>query len=145
MQFSYFHSCEKRQQVAHNFGEAGGDIIINENKSSLTINSRHGISIKNPFCYFSSRYIISISFLSARASIIPTASYVRYFGISSSTACVWCQWFNPLATGNSYRCYAQHCGCWWPGALAPGHQHPQYWLITFCTSLYHNNSNEIWT
>ena len=24
--------------------------------------------------------------------------------------------------------YNQHCGYWWPGALAPGHQWPQCWL-----------------
>ena len=24
-------------------------------------------------------------------------------------------------------CLSQYCGCWWPGALAPGHPQPQYW------------------
>ena len=26
----------------------------------------------------------------------------------------------------------QHCGCWCPGAKAPGHQHPQCWLNIHC-------------
>ena len=26
--------------------------------------------------------------------------------------------------------FNQHCVCWWPGALAPRHQHPQCWVWT---------------
>ena len=31
---------------------------------------------------------------------------------------------------NHQRIFNQHCGYWWPGALAPGHQYPQCWLHT---------------
>ena len=28
--------------------------------------------------------------------------------------------------------HTQHCGYWWPGAKAPGHQYPLCWLNTHC-------------
>ena len=31
-------------------------------------------------------------------------------------------------TGPIQWMFSQHCGYWWPGALAPGHQQPQCWL-----------------
>ena len=35
--------------------------------------------------------------------------------------------FNPKTPGNAW-VRSQHCGYWCPGAKAPGHQYPQYWL-----------------
>ena len=34
---------------------------------------------------------------------------------------------NPQTPGNAW-VRSQHCGYWCPGAKAPGHQYPQYWL-----------------
>ena len=34
---------------------------------------------------------------------------------------------NPWTLGNTW-VHSQHCGYWCPGAKAPGHQYPQYWL-----------------
>ena len=39
--------------------------------------------------------------------------------------------FNSVTTGSTWKhnwVFFQHCGCWCPGANAPGHQQPQCWL-----------------
>ena len=36
----------------------------------------------------------------------------------------------------TYSGVGQHWSCWWPGAKAPDHQHPQYWLNQSMPILY---------
>ena len=38
---------------------------------------------------------------------------------------------NPWIAGNLLE-HTQHCGYWWPGAKAPGHQYPQCWPNIHC-------------
>ena len=40
-------------------------------------------------------------------------------------------WNWPINTGNGWVC-TQYCSYWFPGAKAPGHQHPQVWISIHC-------------
>ena len=77
--------------------------------------------------------------------------YVQYFSYHSSEAIGHpLHSLNPWTAGNTW-VHSQHCGYWYPGAKAPGHQYPQCWLNVDCIIpvLYKNitPSNKIafWT
>ena len=38
-----------------------------------------------------------------------------------------------IAKCTEFPFFSQNCGCWCPGAKAPGHQRPQYWPLTTLT------------
>ena len=40
--------------------------------------------------------------------------------------------------------FTQHCGYWWPGALAPGHQYLQCWICTHHCCLWVNTVAQGW-
>ena len=57
---------------------------------------------------------------------------------------------NPWTDGNAWM-HNQHCGYWCPGAKAPGHQYPQCWFSTYCTTqasykyiTFNTNNDENW-
>ena len=66
---------------------------------------------------------------------------------NSCTAILGIGLINPKQLGNFYKCdfmlyetgpmqwiFSQHCGYWWPGALATGHQLLQCWVTHPCVS-----------
>ena len=55
----------------------------------------------------------------------------RHYAAMSVIFNVLIQLINLQTTGNT-GVHIRHCSYWCPGAKAPGHQYPQFWLIVSC-------------
>ena len=68
--------------------------------------------------------------------------------LPNSASIKFCEWrsYLTLKHRETHWVRSQHCGYWCPGAKAPGHQYPQYWVnIQFIGPVSYENITLCWT